>query len=176
MNQMLANEAQDLYWFRHVGCPSPLEGDVALLVFICSVIGAAASSNYALEWSRWEWMRMNGSQSGAYTPYIAWESRVTIDPIGEHIGFVVCYMECVIGWSYTIIQIWWLQISLIYLDIQAAGFAWPWWASFVIAFDPIDGCSRIYRWCGYSWPIYLTCIYIKDNKIDEFVIFSLSPV
>jgi hypothetical protein len=44
MNQMVAHETQDLYWFRNVGCPSPVGGGVALLVFICSVIGAVAPS------------------------------------------------------------------------------------------------------------------------------------
>ena len=82
-----------------MGCPSPVGGDVALLIFVCSVIGAIASSNYVLEWSRWEWMRMNGSRSRPPTPpYMAWGSWVTIDLISEHIGFVVYYMECIIDW------------------------------------------------------------------------------
>jgi hypothetical protein len=44
MNQMVEQETQDLYWFRHVGCPSLVGGDAALLIFICSVTGAAAPS------------------------------------------------------------------------------------------------------------------------------------
>ena len=44
MNYMVAHEAQDLYQFRHVRCPSPVGGGAALLVFICSVTGAAAPS------------------------------------------------------------------------------------------------------------------------------------
>jgi len=30
------------------------QGDAASLVFLCSGIGAAAPSNYVLEWSRWD--------------------------------------------------------------------------------------------------------------------------
>jgi hypothetical protein len=44
MNQMVEQETQDLYWFRHVGCPSPVRSDAALLVFISSVTRAAAPS------------------------------------------------------------------------------------------------------------------------------------
>jgi hypothetical protein len=31
-----------------VGCPSPVRRDAALLVFVCSVIGAAAPPSYVL--------------------------------------------------------------------------------------------------------------------------------
>ena len=53
MNKMVAHETQDLYWFRHVRCPSLVGGDVASLVFICLVIGVVAPSIYSLESSRW---------------------------------------------------------------------------------------------------------------------------
>jgi hypothetical protein len=49
INQMVAHETQDLYWFRHVRFPSLVGGDAASLVFICFVTGAGAPSNYALE-------------------------------------------------------------------------------------------------------------------------------
>ena len=48
MNQMVAYETQDLYWFRHVGCPSLVGGDAVLLVFVCSVIGTVAL-NYVVD-------------------------------------------------------------------------------------------------------------------------------
>ena len=44
MNLMVAHVTQDLYWFRHVGCPSLVGGDVALLVFVCLVTGVIAPS------------------------------------------------------------------------------------------------------------------------------------
>ena len=49
MNKMVAHETQDLYWFRHVRCPSLVGGDVASLVFICLATRVAAPSSYALE-------------------------------------------------------------------------------------------------------------------------------
>jgi hypothetical protein len=48
-NLMVAHETQDLYWFRYMEYPSPVGGDAASLVSICSVIRAAAPSNYVLE-------------------------------------------------------------------------------------------------------------------------------
>jgi hypothetical protein len=49
MNQMVAHEIQDLYWFRRMGSPSPIGGDAALLVFVCLVTGADAPPSYSLE-------------------------------------------------------------------------------------------------------------------------------
>jgi hypothetical protein len=48
MNQMVAHEKQDLYWFRHMGCPSLVGGDAALLLFVSLVIGAVAP-NYVVD-------------------------------------------------------------------------------------------------------------------------------
>ena len=45
---MVAHETQYLYWFRHMGCPSPVGGDAALLVFICSVTGVV-TPNYVVD-------------------------------------------------------------------------------------------------------------------------------
>jgi hypothetical protein len=44
MNQMVAHKTQDLYWFKHLGCSSPVRGDATLLVFICLVIEVVAPS------------------------------------------------------------------------------------------------------------------------------------
>jgi hypothetical protein len=46
--QMVAHEIEDLYWFSHDACPSPVGGDATLLVFVCSVIGVAAPPSYVL--------------------------------------------------------------------------------------------------------------------------------
>ena len=48
-NLMVAHKTQDLYWFKHVGCPSLVGGDAASLVFVYSLTWVAAPSNYALE-------------------------------------------------------------------------------------------------------------------------------
>jgi hypothetical protein len=48
MNQMVAHEKQDLYWFRHMGCPSLVGGDAALLLFVSLVIGTVAP-NYVVD-------------------------------------------------------------------------------------------------------------------------------
>ena len=48
-NLMVAHKTQDLYWFKHVGCPSLVGGDAASLVFVCLVTGVDATSNYVLE-------------------------------------------------------------------------------------------------------------------------------
>ena len=56
------------------------------------------------------------------------------------------------------------------LDLQVDGFIWPSWASFAVAFSPIDACSQIYGRRGYPGS------YIRHNVYGPMIDLSTDVI